>query len=706
MPKPHLGWITDMLSKDEVVKKFKKDISLAKTVLASQYDNIKKCQAAYSGDLMTYKDSINVVDTRGRMKNVMVQFNKIKPYVNAVRGFMAQNRRKAEYTARVEDDQQQELYSQYLNSLSDYTRDLSNADQVETQQDGDFLIGGIGAVETNISYDLGFSTRSTNGEVQIMRLDPLSCFYDPTARQTNVLDAKFVGCHKVYDRQQAYELFDDNNPQDFESAYMTETGNKMPWPAGGHYDKIQEIFDYADAKADQVKVYFYQWYDIETYYRAANPIYSITDQQQVLFAQQRLIEIADDMDEDDFDPMARILNFSADTKSKLEEFFGDTIETDQYKKRCYYTAVLSGKKVFTVFKSVCQNGFTIKFKTGDWDDTKRIWVGMVNQMIEPATYYNKALTELMFAIASSAKGGVMVEESAVDDIAKFEQKYAKTDSVVVVNDGAISGGKIMPKREQYQPNGVDGLISITDGAIADTSGLDKSFLGSSENKLETATLQRQRIKQVSSVLATYFDSITLYAREHARLMIDILRVFAENNDGQLFKVTDPETGKVGYARISLSNIASDYDIGISEGLDSAAQNEERANLLNNIADRLISVGDPSAKIIYATAIKYLPLDLQDKSAIRKALLPDAQQPDPAYVKQLETQISQLQNEAQQAQVQNLMSNTAKNFAQVEEINAKVRSTNASAVKTLKEGNKIDMEIEQVASGAPNASIVL
>lgn len=34
-------------------------------------------------------------------------------------------------------------------------------------------------------------------------------------------------------------------------------------------------------------------------------------------------------------------------------------------------------------------------------------------------------------------GGVLVERSAIEDVANFEQKYAKTDAVIVVEDGEI-----------------------------------------------------------------------------------------------------------------------------------------------------------------------------------------------------------------------------------------------------------------------------
>ena len=61
---------------------------------------------------------------------------------------------------------------------------------------------------------------------------------------------------------------------------------------------------------------------------------------------------------------------------------------------------------------------------------------MVASLKEPARYANKALTEMLYVIASNSKGGVMYEEDAVEDPAKFEQQWATTKAAISVNPGA------------------------------------------------------------------------------------------------------------------------------------------------------------------------------------------------------------------------------------------------------------------------------
>lgn len=698
-----------MIDNKELLEQFKKHKKLANSRLGEQRDSFRRCDAAYNADFVAYSGKIDVSDGRGRPKSVMVQINKIKPYVMSIKGFFAQNRRKAEYLARVIDNEEQEAKSQYFNALSDFARDNGNADQIETQQDGDMLIRGLGAVDTDITYGDGLSARNPNGEIEWMRLDVCNTGWNPSARQANLLDSNFVFYHLDYDRTDAEELWEDRE-DDFEGADTNETslGPPIPGTGGGFYSDLREKLEASDADENKVRIYFYQWYEIEEFFRAPNPLKLIQDPTLAAIMLLRMNEIAAEQETDDlfaFDPMAEVITCDEDTKKKLKEAFeGVQIDFVKYKRRCYYKAVLSGEKVFKVVKSPCQTGFSVKFKTGDWDESRKLWVGIVTQMIEPMLYYNKALTELLFAIAAGAKGGVLYEESAVDDVAAFEQSYARTDTATKVNDGGLM--KIKPKREQYAPNGVEELIQISDGAINDASGIDKSFLGSSENKMETAALQRQHIKQVTTTLACFVDSIWLYQKENARLMIDLMRIYAENNDGSMFRVTDEESGKTINEIISANKLANDYDVNIAEGPESATEREERAAILVTMGDKLIAFDPVAAKTCYAMAVKYSSFDMADKQAIRKALVPDEGQVDPGYVKQLEEQLKAAQDEQAQATQLAIQSQAALNFAKVEEVQATVRNKNADSIKKQTEAEQNEIETEMLASGAGNIRSVV
>lgn len=650
-------------------------------------------------------DKIQIATTSGQKKRVTVQINKIKPYVNAVKGFLAQNRRKPNYIARMQESKAQAFYSQYANKLSGYLRSNMNADQVETQQDGDMLMCGLGVVETAMTYGEGFASKSANGEVFMGCVDLDNFWYDGEARETNLMDSRYMGVSKKFELKEALKLFSDSKEEDFEGIDPETVGEYQQQGDLGSYDRIK--YDWHDEKEGMVNVHFYQWYDIEAFYRADNPTSSLQNPQSQMAAQMELETIAQQVWEadKDFDPRAQILSFNEETKVLLEAAFGEFIQPEEFRRKVFYTAVFSGDKVFTKFKSEHQCGFSLKVKTGDYDAKNKIWTGMVNSMMEPQKYYNKALTELMFVIAANSKGGVIVEEDAVDDIEEFEDQYARTDAVCVVRSGAIAGSKIKDKRSPFQPTGYEQIIQIADVSIADVSGIDRTFLGSSENGRETATLQRQRIRQIVSTLACYVDSITLFCKEHARLMMDLMRVYAENNRGETFPV-DGEDGAKQFIEIHDAQLAGDYYIDIEESPVTPEERQEMADKLTLMGDKLAAVGDiPTAKACYATAAKYMALDQEDLQAITKILMPDGEQIDPAMVQKLIAENQQLKDAMTQAQVENVNAMTKKtiqdavkshteaalNEAKLADVRAGVHKKAAETTKTLEDAEKTSIE---------------
>lgn len=688
--------MTNMKSDFDIAKQWRKHHKATKDGLARQYKNTEECQAFYAGDLMDFWIGAQSSDQFGVKKRAMVQINKVKPYVNSVKGFMAQNRRKVKYSARMDSNRIQELYSQYCNGLSEYIRRTSYADQRETQQDGDLLVGGYGAVETAMTYTNGQSTTDPNGTVIKGRINPLDVGWDPFATDTNILDARWVFSEKTYALEDALDLFQDARDDDFESAtddnLQDGDGNYKFYARGGRYNKIKETaLDWSDEKSEKVKVFFYQWHQYETFYRCENPAHLMQDPRLAQIMMMKLEMIAQEITQDQsdmfsFDPKSEILNFDEEIKKKLIKIFGKAIEIYEYRRKAYYSAVISKDHVFTKFRNPCQQGFTIKFKTGDYDAKNKIWTGMVNSMKEPTLYYNKALTELMYIIGSNSKGGVYIEEDAVDDVQKFEQQYSKTDAVIVVAPNAISGKKIQPKKEPFAPTGYENIVQYMSTDIQDVTGIDKAFLGSSENKQETGVLYKRRIRQVVSSLACYFDSITLYQLEDARLLLDFMRVYAENNDGALFSINGVD-GREQFLQISSNKLAAEYDVNIDEAPQSAEEKQEYASVLASIGDKLIQADPATAKAIYAIGIKYLPLDYEDQQKLVQLLMPPAGQIDPQMVKKLQEQVQQLMSQASQAQLGELQSKANANNARaqldgarIKEVGAKIQESGATVIQ--------------------------
>lgn len=710
-----------MKSDSEIAKLFKKQRDHAKRGLSNQYDNTIACQEYYAAENSTYQDTVQFVDDLGRRRRSMVNFQKIQQSVDAVVGFFAQNRRQAKYLAHINQDQAQQLYSRNMNALNGYHRENMNADQIESRQDLDLTVNGYGITETDLSYLKGNATTSPNGEILKTRIDPMNGYWDSNARAPNITDARFCGYHDDYDLKDALALLQNSKEDDFEAVSDTDSQDQAGYvfnPWGGLYDKIKldNSVEWSAKDEDMVRVYNHQWFEYQTFYRAKNPLYTINDVLTALHAKARLDIIASQIKSDgpediasrdmfDFNPSAQELTFDEATKRLLMQEFGDQIQPVAFKRKVYYTAVISGTHVFHAFKSISQQGFSIKFKTGKFNERAKIWIGMVNAMMEPMRYYNKAVTEIMFTIASNAKGGVYVEEDAVEDIADFESKYAKTDAVISVLPGTLASGKIQDKARPAVPTGLENILMLCDQALQQ-NGVDPAFLGQT-NPDETGVLYKRRIRQIISKMWWVADAGTLYQKEDARLMADLIPIWVENNTGQWIRITGPD-GADQFAQISSDMLAPEYSVTIQEGAETPEDRAETAQFIGTMADKFLSIGDVAkAGALYAEAIEMMPsLDGDVKTRLSGVLVGDGQTVPMAQFQQVQAQLQQATSMLTQAQVDEIKSKAALNYAKIPEAQASARQKIASGMKDIEDAHQKNIETQVIRRHAGHTNVTV
>lgn len=700
-----------VVTEKNVPKIFKKQREISKRGLSSQYENTETSYSFYNADAMTYSDRIQFEDQWGRKRRVMVNFNKVQQNVDSVVGFMAQNRRQAKYTARVNGSEKQQLYSKNMNAIYDYHRENTNADQLESDQDLDMMIAGYGAIDTDISYIVGRATDVPNGQIIKEKLDCACVYWDPSAKGKNLQDARWAGYWKDYELRDALDLFQGSKQEDFEEVSdenPSDTGYTFN-PYGGIYDKIKlmNTVEWTSKESEMVRVYNHQWMKYETFYRAANPLYTARTPEDAMFIKLKLDTIhwqvklpGDTMTEDmfAFEPTAETLTFDAATKRMLVKDFGSLIDCVPFTRKVYYTAVISGDHVFTWFKSICQQGFSIKFKTGTWNRNRKMWMGMVNAMMEPQKYFNKALTELMFTIAANSKGGVMIEEDAVEDIADFEAKWAKTDGVIKVASGALAAGKIQEKTKGALPTGLDGIITLSEQNISQ-NGVDASFLGDIGKEDQSGLLYKRRIRQVISKFARYFDSDTLYQKEDARLMGDLIPIWVQNNKGTMIRITGDD-GADEFIQLTEDLLCPEYDVTIQEASQSSDEKQETATMLQQTGMNLLSAQLQQQGLGFLReSLQYQRIDGDVRSRLSEILAPQ-QQVDPQQFQQMQQQLQMLQEYIKSSQVEKTKSETEKNYAtaaktlkEADLTEASIPKAHADTIRTLADADKTVREAD-------------
>ena len=210
-------------------------------------------------------------------------------------------------------------------------------------------------------------------------------------------------------------------------------------------------------------------------------------------------------------------------------------------------------------------------------------------------------------------------------------------------------------------------------------------------KQETGILFKRRIRQIISTMASYADSITLFQKRSARLLLDYMRIYAENNDGAMFLITG-EDGKDEYAKIAADKLSAEYDVTIQEAPQTPEDKMETAEVLGNMADKLLGAGDVNtAKGIYAEGLQFLNIDEDAKQRIGKFLQPQQNQIDPAEHEQLKQQVQLLSSETNQADVQHKLSQAELNREKIKEVQANATLKSGQTAKTLEEAQKTDVE---------------
>lgn len=679
----------------ELLEQWNKHKNISESALDEQHTEARNNYAFHAGDAMAYTATVT-----DKARRSMVIFNKVKPYIDAVVGFMVQLRRKPQYQARMFDNQQQQELSTYLNGVSDYARENANMDQIESHQDRDMLIAGYGAVDVNILYE-----ENPDGEIKGENIQFNDVFWDPQARESNLLDSRWVYRRKKFNRDEAVKRFPGTQPDDFESYKGDETSYTYN-PDGGLYDKI--AFGYGSTEEDLVQVYYYQYWELETYYRARNPLFELEDpflvnqlaQVMELMRMRREEEASPEMVEDyfEFDPFAEYLvmtpSIRKDMQAVFERFGLADIEYQRHLKKEYYTAIITSDNILMKFRSPDQQGFTIKFKTGDYDYENKRWFGMVDALKEPSRYANKSLTEMLYVIASNSKGGVMYEESSVEDFARFEQQWATTKAAIRVNDGALQKGSIQPKAQASLPSGYENIFTISNDAMGEVTGINKEFLGNAQSSQVSALLESQRINQVVSTLGCYFDAITLYQKERARQNITFLRILAENSEGRLIKIIG-EDGAARFEVLASDKLAEEYDVDIGEAPTSATQKQETLNTMLTMADRVASLTGQS---IYPVVVPYLNIKQADKQKLLDMLQPE---PTPEQIQQQQA-LQELQFEGQAARVAKdqgdavlRQAQAAKTAAEIPKTEADTDKARADVLRTLAEGEQKNLENDKI-----------
>lgn len=467
-------------------------------------EEAKECYRFVAGHQYA-KDELDKLRSQNKPTAV---FNRIGPIIDAVVGAEIAGRQEIKFYPREVGDSG---VNEMLSRGAEWIRDQGEAESEESVAFRDTFICGCGWIETVLSYD-----DDPNGEVIFNRLEPWDVLADPASTKPNFTDARYIRRQKTYSKEEFKELWPgETGVFDDEAELASYTSD--PRRA---YERDE---DERSNRADQVTVSMYQWYETETVVLIPSP--DGLDLIPVPYEEYEMME--------------------------------DAPEGQTVRRKRYRYAMTTGHRLLEQGE-LEQRKFTIKGITGKRDEEKGTYYGLVRSMKDPQVWANSFFNMILHIIRTNAKGGLVVEEGAVEDIREFEKSWARSDSITKVSPGALQQGRIQPKSGPPYPQAIERLLERAVEAIREVSGVNAEILGLADRE-QPGVLEQQRKQAVYGILAPFFESFRRYRKQQGELLLDYMR----RMQGQLVRVTTG-TGVERYVPLIMDQNVTKFDVIVDE----------------------------------------------------------------------------------------------------------------------------------------------
>lgn len=558
-------------------------------------------------------------------RRIPVVFNRIQPTIDAVAGAEIQGRQQVQYYPREVGDS---AVSDILTQGAEYEMQACDGEEEDSDAFRDCLICGVGITEMRPD--------ASDGEVMLIkeRVDPLEVKYDPGKVKANFSDARYLRRKKTMAEEEFEELWPDATPigDDESGKRRTIVDPTIRYKNGmlGDNDK------------GDVEVCEWQWWERE--------------QSAVIAGPDGEMEISQE-------DLALILEQSPNYPHAMKA------------KKVFWRAFTAGPQILEV-SEIETGDFTYTAITGKRDRNKGVFYGLVRPMKDPQKFANKFFSQILHIINSNAKGGVMVEQGAVEDMRNFEETWAQADAITWTRDGAIAQNRIMPKPPPAYPQASDKLMQESNAAIRDVTGVNLEMLGLADRE-QPGILEQQRKQSAYGILAAFFDARRRYMKMCGRKLLKLMQQYLPAD--KLVRIVG-EDGSPQYVPLALSREVSQYDIVVDEAPQSPNQKLQTWQMMVQMMP-LLQNADLDATL-WAEIIRYSPLPAGVSAKLSKGLVEQEQRQAQAEAPQ-----QQLAQRAAIAQVADTEANAAHAAAeaQAKPIETEIKLIEARA-RMMKEAN--------------------
>lgn len=557
-----------------------------------------------------------------------IVFNRVAVIISAASGSEINNRTEVRFIPREIGDAKP---NEILSAGGAWFRDSAEAESTESEAFNDLLVCGMGWTNTTLDFE-----EDDDGDPQVERIEPWHMFWDACARQSGLKDSRMFGRVEILDKAEAKERFPGKRLEDIDANWLT--GKEPEQPHNVYPDDQWRYADEMDdpGKDGDVTVVLVQYRERKTVVEVATPDGQITE-----------------MGEGQFDQISKALPVAPPHRRKT---------------RYEWKQAILGANSILEETQPCRTRSTFVPMTGMWDVKDEMFYGLLRAMRDPQKFANKWLSQTLHILNTNAKGGVIAEPGAVEDVREFEESWAAADGITWVRDGSISAGRITEKPKAQMPAAYMGLTEFAISSIRDASGVNMELLGLRDQN-QPGILEYQRKQAAMTTLAKYFDSLRTYRLRQGDVILFFLQEYIAPM-GRLVRIV--EEGQAQYVPLAVDPEVRKYDVIVDDAPQAPNEKEKTWSVIQAMMPLLQSAGLGWED--WATILEYAPLPT---SLVEKIKAKAEGEKDPE-AEAMQKQMQQMAMQQAAAELQKTQSEAIENQAEAQHEVAMAQKVGAEA----------------------------